>query len=117
MSELKEEQVVTDAPQPDEEGVELPTTPSITGETSSQSGETAIPQPSVEDMAAHDYQSLIPVFYKYVDFMSKKQLRNLMKALVEYPLERDQPKLAFEDERKAFYFGMPACRNGRNANF
>lgn len=91
MTDIKEEQIGTEAPA------------QVEGVASSALSD---PGPSVEDMAAHDYKNLIPVFYKYIDFMSKKQLKNLMKALVEYPLERDQPKLAYEDERKAFYFGM-----------
>lgn len=66
----------------------------------------SIPEPSIEDMAAHDYRMLIPEFYRHVDFFSKKKLLNILKALVEYPLEQDQPKLSYDDEKKAFYLGM-----------
>lgn len=94
MEDVKEETMTTDSQQVAEGADNKEAAPSSTNE------------PSVEDMAAHDYRSLIPIFYKHVDFMSKKKLLNLLKALVEYPLERNHPKLSFEEERKAFYFGM-----------
>jgi hypothetical protein len=97
MSELKEETSSTDGPVTEEGAAQS---------ASSNSGEASIPQPSVEDMAAHDYQKLIPVFYKMIEFFSKKKLHALIEALIEYPLERDQHKLAYEDERLAFFYGM-----------
>jgi hypothetical protein len=62
--------------------------------------------PSAEDMAAHDYQMLMPQFYDIIDFMPKKQLLRVIKAMVEYPLANDKPKFSYSSEARAFYTGM-----------
>lgn len=61
--------------------------------------------PSAEDMAAHDFKNLLPEFYKIVDFLPKKHLLRVIKALIEYPLETVHPVLSFSEEKKAFYLG------------
>ena len=63
-------------------------------------------KPSVEDMAAHDYQKLIPVFLDKISFLSKKQLNRVIKAVVEYPLENNRPEFSFEAEKQAFFIAM-----------
>lgn len=64
-------------------------------------------QPSVQDMAAHDYQTLMPIFYKRLeDCTSNRQLMRVIKALVEYPLGERRPKFSYQQEQDAFDVGM-----------
>lgn len=75
-----------------EEALEIPAAPAA--------------QPSVEDMAAFDYQRLIPEFYKKIEELNNRSLKKVVAALVEYPLERSQFKWSYYQEREAFNLGM-----------
>lgn len=62
--------------------------------------------PSAEDMAAHDYQKLQPIFLDMITHMPKKQMVRVFKSIIEYPLETQAPKFSYEAEKRAFYVGM-----------
>lgn len=61
--------------------------------------------PSVEDIAAHDYQKLLPEFYTAIDDLSNRQLKKVIQAVMEYPLERIDFQWSYEKEKKAFILG------------
>jgi hypothetical protein len=64
------------------------------------------PEPSVEDMAAYDYQRLIPEFYKQIEELNKRSLKKVIIALIEYPLESQQFRWSYPGEKEAFNIGM-----------
>lgn len=64
------------------------------------------PQPSVEDLAAHDFRNLIPDFYKKLEPLSRRQVQKVLMALVEYPLETQELRWSYPEEKEAFYIGM-----------
>jgi len=63
-------------------------------------------QPSVEDMAAYDYQRLIPEFYKTIEELNNRSLKKVVAALIEYPLEGTQFRWSYPAEKEAFNIGM-----------
>jgi hypothetical protein len=69
--------------------------------------ETAGPQaqPSVEDLAAHDYMKSIPEYKEALKFLSKKQHARVALALMEYPLNKIEFKMGTE-ETKVFMLGI-----------
>lgn len=63
-------------------------------------------QPSVEDMAAYDYQNLIPQFKEKLDELNTRSLIKVINALVEYPLAAQQFRWSYQHEKEAFNMGM-----------
>jgi hypothetical protein len=61
---------------------------------------------SVEDLAAHDYQTLIPEFYKKIEELSNRSLKRVVTALVEYPLQSKNFQWSYAKERECFNIGM-----------
>lgn len=69
----------------------------------------AIPEqqlPSKEDLAARDYQVLLPKFESKLLPMSRRQQQRVIMALLKYPLEDNKPHFSYTEEREAFYIGM-----------
>jgi len=80
-------------------------TPATDGAT--MGGESSPPpSPSPEDMAAHDYQMLLPKFKEACDPLSRRQMQRVVDALMEYPLENQNPRFSYTEERNAFNTGM-----------
>lgn len=63
-------------------------------------------QATSEDMAAHDYQQLMPKFWALIEPMSRRQQQRVFKGLMEYPLESDLPRFSYKEEKEAFYLGL-----------
>ena len=63
-------------------------------------------EPSVEDMAAHDYEILVPKFKAKIEELSNRQLKNVVTALIEYPLASDKPQFSYPQEAELFYLGI-----------
>lgn len=59
-----------------------------------------------EDMAAHDFQFLLPKFWEAIEGLSMRAQGRVFRALMEYPLAEKFPSLPFENEKKAFYTGL-----------
>ncbi len=68
--------------------------------------ETKEPQPSVEDLAAHDYQKLLPKFREKLHPLSRRQMEKVVVALMGYPFEDNAPKFSYPEERDLFYLGI-----------
>jgi hypothetical protein len=60
---------------------------------------------SQEDQAAYAYQKLLPLFYEEIEELSNKQLKKVVGAMMEYPLERIDFQWSYEKEKKAFIIG------------
>ncbi len=68
--------------------------------------ETKEQQPSVEDLAAHDYKKLLPRFKEKLHPLSRRQIERVVSALMEYPFENNAPTFSYPEERTLFYIGM-----------
>jgi len=64
------------------------------------------PEAAVEDLAAHDYQQLLPQFKAKIEELSNRQLKRVTTALVEYPFEGGNPRFSYPQERELFLLGM-----------
>lgn len=76
-------------------------------------GEAAAPvaspindKPSVEDIAAYDFQRLLPQFYEALKPLSRRVVQKVITALLEYPLMHKELKWSFPGEKRAFDLGM-----------
>jgi hypothetical protein len=70
--------------------------------------EEALPkegQPSLEDMAAHEYRTLLPSFRTQIDHLSGKQAKKVLVALMEYPLEKIDFDWNYKESQRAFITG------------
>lgn len=63
-------------------------------------------KPAPEDLATHDFQTLLPRFYDKVEELSNRQLKRVVTALIEYPLERTDFRFSYVKEAEAFDLGM-----------
>lgn len=63
---------------------------------------TQAPKPAVEDLAARDYQTLLPEYHALADSVYFSQLRRVFNAIVEYPFADSSPKLNDSTERELF---------------
>jgi hypothetical protein len=61
---------------------------------------------SIEEQAASTFHYGYPEFVKIVDSLSMKQLKRVLKALVEAPLSKTKPVFNVENEGVAFKLGM-----------
>ena len=61
---------------------------------------------TAEDMAAHDFQRLVPLFWQALEPLSRRQEQRVFMALVQYPLEGQFPKFSYPQESKAFLLGL-----------
>ena len=62
-------------------------------------------QPSMEDMAAMDYQTLLPQFADAIEYLTKTAQKRVIMAILEHPLHNLYPSFNDERERKAFHIG------------
>ena len=60
------------------------------------------PKPAVEDLAARDYQTLLPEYHALADSVYFSQLRRVFNAIVEYPFADSSPRLNDSTERELF---------------
>lgn len=67
---------------------------------------TTQPQPSAEDMATYEFQKLLPKFYDKIEELANRQLKRVVKALIEYPLEGTAFRFSYVKEAEAFDLGM-----------
>lgn len=63
---------------------------------------TEAPKPAVEDLAARDYQALLPEYHALADSVYFSQLRRVFNAIVEYPFADSSPQLNDRTERELF---------------
>jgi hypothetical protein len=61
--------------------------------------------PSIEDMAAHDWQEALPAFRKKLQELSNFQLKKVVAALVEHPLEPHAFKWSYPQEKELYEIG------------
>lgn len=61
--------------------------------------------PSVEDLAAHDYQMLLPQFYEKIEELSNRQLKRVVVALMEHPFEDHRKTFSYAQEHELFVMG------------
>lgn len=59
-------------------------------------------EPSVEDLATHDYMDLLPFFKEKLEEFPGSALKRVMLALIEYPLERDQVHFPYQEDTELF---------------
>lgn len=64
------------------------------------------PKPSVEDLAAHDYRELLPLFKENLDRLSLRQVKRVIMALMEYPLQLQDFSFLDPREQQLFNMGM-----------
>lgn len=62
--------------------------------------------PAPEDLAAFNFKELLPKFYDKVEELSNRQLKRVVTALLEYPLERTGFRFSYVKEAEAFDLGM-----------
>jgi hypothetical protein len=63
--------------------------------------------PNVEDLAAHDYMTLLPRFDAKLEEMSNNQLKKVMSALMKYPFESTViPRWSYPQEQELFNIGL-----------
>ena len=67
--------------------------------------EQVTPLKDPAEVAAQLYSLYLPRFLGIVDTLSNKQLKRLIRALIETPLMEQQPKFSTEDEKVAFAIG------------
>lgn len=67
--------------------------------------EQTTPLKDPAEVAAQLYTLYLPRFLGIVDTLSNKQLKRLIKALIETPLMEEQPKFSTQDEKTAFAIG------------
>ncbi len=64
-------------------------------------------KPSIADIAAHDYMTLIPLFEKRMEDMSSRQIKKVISLLMRYPFEvTGIPKWSYPQEQELFNMGM-----------
>jgi len=63
-------------------------------------------QATAEDMAARDYQILMPKFWAKLEPMSRRQVQRVFHAIMEYPLASGYPSFSYPAEKEAFYLGI-----------
>ena len=65
------------------------------------------PKPAIEDIAAHDYMTLIPQFDLKLEEMSNRQLKKVVSVLMKYPFSSTEiPKWSYLQEQELFNIGM-----------
>lgn len=64
------------------------------------------PQPSAEDYAARDWQYLLPKFMLKIEELSNRQLKRVVTALVEFPLQASEVHFSYPQEKELFNLGM-----------
>ena len=74
-------------------------------ETEGTSEPQTTPLKDPAEVAAQLYTLYLPRFLGIVDTLSNKQLKKLIKALIETPLMEEQPKFSTQDEKTAFAIG------------
>lgn len=72
----------------------------------------AEPERAIEDVAAHDFQILLPMWRTKIEELSNRQLKRVVTALMEYPFERNEFKFPYPQEKELFKLGMQVmdCR-------
>lgn len=65
--------------------------------------ENKLPEPSLEDMATHDFQAMLPKAYEILEKFSGEKLKRVVMSLVEYPFERDKVHFSYPEERELFF--------------
>lgn len=63
------------------------------------------PEPSIEDLAVHDWQTLLPEFKKQLKELSNAQLKRVVTALIEHPLEKNHLQFSYPQEKDLFQVG------------
>lgn len=74
-------------------------------ETLPPTTEQTTPLKDPAEVAAQLYTLYLPRFLGIIDTLSNKQLKRLIKALIETPLMEEQPKFSTQDEKTAFAIG------------
>lgn len=65
-----------------------------------------VPQPSIEDMAAHDYEVCMEQFEKQLEELSNRQLKRTVLKLFKYPFQDvDLKSWAYPQEKELFRLG------------
>lgn len=61
-------------------------------------------QPTQVDYAAQAYQKLLPMFYDSIEELSNRQLKKVIGAIMEYPLNKslDDFRWSYDKEKKSF---------------
>ena len=62
-------------------------------------------QPSLEDYAAREYQTLLPRFRQEMESITGTQAKNVAIALMEYPLEKIDFEWTCQEAQRAFVTG------------
>lgn len=68
--------------------------------------ETTQEQPSIEDLATHDYQLLLPQFAAQMEQVAGRKLKDVMAALAEYPLNEKQVHFSYPEQRELWEIGQ-----------
>lgn len=63
-------------------------------------------QAAPEDVATYDFQQLLPKYKHAIKYLGKNSAQRVLSALIEYPLETQNPPLIGADEKTAFYYGV-----------
>jgi hypothetical protein len=62
-------------------------------------------KPSLVDLAAHDFMTLLPVFRETLNALSQKKIRRVVSCLFEYPFNQKEFRFSHPEESKAFNIG------------
>jgi hypothetical protein len=63
-------------------------------------------EPTAEDLATHDFQTLLPKFYDKLEELSNRQLKRVVYAMMEYPLSPKGMHFSYPKEAELFELGM-----------
>jgi hypothetical protein len=62
--------------------------------------------PAPEDIAAHDYMKLLPMWEKKIEELSNRQLKNVATGLMRYPFVGEIPSFSYPQESQLFLLGL-----------